>query len=49
MVMEYAQNGEFFDYIMDSRMYDISHVDEAKLRLIIILLRSSQDWNIYIN
>lgn len=21
MIMEYAQNGEFFDYIMDSRMY----------------------------
>ena len=21
MVMEYAQNGEFFDFIMDGRMY----------------------------
>lgn len=30
MIMEYAQNGEFFDYIMDGRMYHLDYLAKMK-------------------
>lgn len=39
MVMEYAQNGEFFDYIMDGRMYAGSNLAKIKNKRITTLLK----------
>ena len=43
IVMEYAQNGEFFDYIMDGRVYLILHSVATNARLTITSRRSFQD------
>lgn len=42
IVMEYAQNGEFFDFIMDGRVYSVSDPARMSGRHITISLRSFQ-------
>lgn len=49
MVMEYAQDGEFFDYVMDGKMYPVLNPAKINERLIITLLKSSQASSIFIN
>lgn len=44
IVMEYAQNGEFFDYIMDGRVYLPPYPAGMKERHITTSHRLSRDW-----
>ncbi len=41
--MEYAQNGEFFDYIMDGRVYLFSYSVATNAKPTITSRRSYQD------
>ena len=45
MVMEYAQNGEFFDYIMDGKMYVFSNADHPNGRRTTTSRRSLRGWS----
>lgn len=45
IVMEYAPRGEFFDYIMDGKMYPFFNVVKMSLKPIITLYKLSLDCN----
>lgn len=42
MVMEYAQDGEFFDYVMDGKMYPVLNPAKLNERLTITSHKLSQ-------
>jgi hypothetical protein len=49
MVMEYAQDGEFFDYVMDGKMYPVLNPAKISEKLIITLHKLSQASSISIS